>query len=164
VPVEADVFNGSVPLGSETAFSGLDNEPEEQAGTDDHVQGVQAGHAEVEREEELGVGVDGHLSTHFFGQILQLGSLLREILGAEVASAGIIRAVVHIKAEAGDVVLDIFVVVLDGLDAQKDGAQDKSGDQKKENLSRVFVQFLYFTSKVFVGKGADMSQLQIDVF
>src|SRR6266404_6606026 len=35
-----------------------------------------------------------------------------------------------LEIPAGDVVLDVFVVILDGLDAKKDCAEDQSGDEE----------------------------------
>src|SRR6202521_4627907 len=101
VPVEANVFNGSVVLRREAAAQRFLDEPDKQAGADDHVQGVQAGHAKVKGEEKLGVGVGGDVG------------------------AGL-----EIEIPAGDVVLDVFVVILDALDAQKDAAEDQRGDEE----------------------------------
>src|SRR5258708_21178118 len=100
VPVEADVFNGRVVLRREAAAQGFLDEPNDQAGAHDHVQCVQAGHAEIEREEKLGVRVGGGVG------------------------AGL-----KVEIPPGDVMLDIFFVILDALDAKKDAAEDERGDQ-----------------------------------
>src|SRR6266478_9768411 len=101
MPVQADIFYGRVVFRRKAAAQGFLDEPYEQACADDHVQGVEAGHAEVEREEKLGMGV-----------------------GAGVGAR------LELEIQAGDVVLNILVVILDGLDAKKDRAEDQSGDEE----------------------------------
>src|SRR5882762_4881505 len=61
---------------------------------------VQTSHAEIERKEKLGVGVGGGV-------------------GARL----------ELKIPSGDVMLDIFIVVLDGLDSEKQAPEDERGDQ-----------------------------------
>src|SRR6266404_5107255 len=102
VPVEADILDGRVVLRREAAAPRFLDEPKEQAGADDHVQGVQAGHAEIEGEEKLGVGV----------------------------RAGVCAGL-EIKTIAGNMMLDIFFVILDALDAEEDAAEDERGDEAK---------------------------------
>src|ERR1700726_361836 len=92
VPVQADVLHRRVVLRREASAHRFFNKPKEQAGANNHVQGVQAGHAKVEREEKLGVRVGGGVG------------------------AGL-----ELEIPAGDVMLHVFVVVLDRLDAEKDG-------------------------------------------
>src|ERR1019366_829159 len=53
VPVETHDLDGSVVLGPKVAFPCAPDEPEQQAGADDHVQRVKAGQAPVEGHEEL---------------------------------------------------------------------------------------------------------------
>src|SRR5580765_4197219 len=53
VPVETHHFDRTVVLGAEMVLPRTDDEVDEQAGPDDHVQRVQAGHAPVEGHEEL---------------------------------------------------------------------------------------------------------------
>src|SRR6266851_3425339 len=55
VPVQAPHFNGSVVLRSEASLPRHEQEPNENADTNNHVQRVQAGHNEVESKENLGV-------------------------------------------------------------------------------------------------------------
>src|SRR5882724_7714992 len=62
VPVEADIFDGRLVLRREAAAQRFLDEPNEQAGADNHVQGVQAGHAEIEGEEKLSVSVGSRVS------------------------------------------------------------------------------------------------------
>src|SRR5258707_3401278 len=100
VPVEADVFNGRVVLRREAAAQRFLDEPNKQAGAHDHVQGVQAGHAEIEREEKLGVRVGGGVG------------------------AGL-----KVEIPAGNVMLDVFFVILDALDAKKDATEDQGSDE-----------------------------------
>src|SRR6266403_5593858 len=101
VPVQADIFYGRVVFRRKTAAQRFFDQPNEQARADEHVQGVEAGHDKVQREEKLGMGV----------------------------GAGI-GARLELEIQTGNVVLNIFVVILDGLDAKKDGAEDQSGDEE----------------------------------
>src|SRR5258705_9797722 len=55
VPVEAADLNRAVVLGVDRAAPGPDEHPRHDAEADDHVQRVQPGHREVEREEDLRV-------------------------------------------------------------------------------------------------------------
>src|SRR6266478_8739658 len=102
VPVETDVFDRRVLLRRETALERFLDQPNEQARANDHVHGVEAGHREIERKEELRVGVGGH-----------------------------VRAWFEIKTRAGNVVLFILGVIFDGLDAEKNGAKKQSQDKKE---------------------------------
>src|SRR6185369_2074619 len=52
VPVKPGHLNRRVVFRSEVAFLGANQQPGEQADSDDHVQRVHASHAEVEREED----------------------------------------------------------------------------------------------------------------
>src|SRR5258708_9043679 len=99
-PVEADVLNGRVVRRREAAAQRFVDEPNKQAGAHDHVQGVQAGHAEIEREEKLGVRVGGGVG------------------------AGL-----KVEIPAGNVMLDVFFVILDALDAKKDATEDQGSDE-----------------------------------
>src|ERR1700682_637175 len=53
VPVEAGHLDRRVPLRGVSPLAGLDDENGQDAEADDHVQGVEARHREVERKEEL---------------------------------------------------------------------------------------------------------------
>src|SRR5258708_32237677 len=53
VPVETHDLDGSVVLGTEVAFPGAPDEPDQKAGADYHVQRVKPGQAPVEGHEEL---------------------------------------------------------------------------------------------------------------
>src|SRR5216683_470758 len=53
VPVQAEAFERVVPLGGVAPLPGGEQQVAEQTDADDHVQGVQPGHAEIEREEDL---------------------------------------------------------------------------------------------------------------
>src|SRR5258707_15020891 len=88
MPVQADIFYGRVVFRRKAAARRFFDEPYEQACADDHVQGVEAGHAKVQREEKLGMGV----------------------------GAGI-GAWLELEIQAGNVGRDVFGVILDGLDA-----------------------------------------------
>src|SRR5712664_288952 len=102
VPVEGDIFDRRVVLRREAAAQRFLDEPNEQAGTDDHVQGVQAGHPEIKGEEKLSVRVGGGVCARL-----------------------------EIKTIAGNMMLDIFLVILDALDAEEDAAEDERGDEAK---------------------------------
>src|SRR3984893_5898253 len=47
-----------------------------------------------------------------------------------IAGHGMRRMVLHVKAAAGDEMVVEFLLVFDGLDAKKDGAKSKRGDQE----------------------------------
>src|SRR5881398_97325 len=90
MPVEADDFNGRVVLWREAATQRDSDEPDNQAGANDHVQGVQAGHGEIKREIELrvrvGVGiVRGNCG---FFQFLPLESKCLRIIRWHLLSSG----------------------------------------------------------------------------
>jgi hypothetical protein len=58
VPVQAYIFDGRVVIGVEAAFAGLQNQPEQKTGTYNHVESMQTGHAEIQREIKLRVGIE----------------------------------------------------------------------------------------------------------
>src|SRR3974377_394964 len=58
VPVQPHYFYRRVINGSEAAFEGLPNYPDQQSCPDDHVQSVQTGHGEVQREIELRMSIE----------------------------------------------------------------------------------------------------------
>src|ERR1700751_6441644 len=102
MPVQPDQFDGRFIRRREAVAQRLLDQPDEQSRAYDHVQGVQTGHGEIEREEELSVGVGGNRGTRLETEI-----------------------------PAGGVMLDVFVVILDRLDAQEDASKKKRGDQEK---------------------------------
>ena len=77
------------------------------------------------------MGVDGNLTAHLFVNSFSSTFSFASSSGVRSAGAGIVRAVVHVKAETGDVVLNEFVVVLDALDAEEDGAEDQGGNEEE---------------------------------
>src|SRR6266849_6391279 len=106
MPVQPDVLHRSVVLRREAPAQRFFDEPEQQARADDHVQGVQPGHAKVQGKEKLRVGIGGHVGAGF-----------------------------KIKIPAGDVVLDVFVVVLDAFDAEKHAAEyQRRNEEKRQKL------------------------------
>src|SRR5882762_6686115 len=126
VPVQTHDFNGGVVLRREAAAERIPDEPNEQACTNDHVQGVQAGHSKVQREVELAMRIDVWVLRESLIHFLLLqGQFLKVIAGH-----GMRRMVLHVKAEAGDEMVVEFLLVFDGLDAKKDGAKTKRGDQE----------------------------------
>src|SRR6266566_2359127 len=108
-----------------------DRQPEDRAYDDKlgalgTIAGVHDGHAEIEGEiklaVEVNVRVDGESLIHFLflqGQFLKV-----------IAGHGMRRMVLHVKAVAGDEMVVEFLLVFDGLDAKKDGAKTKRGDQE----------------------------------
>src|SRR5260370_42106174 len=61
MPVQPDVLDRSVVLRSETAAQRFSDEPDQQAGADNHVQIGQPGHAKIQQKEKLRVGIRGHV-------------------------------------------------------------------------------------------------------
>src|ERR1700694_3382953 len=53
MPVQPDALERIVPFGGVAALPGGQQQVAEQPDADDHVQGVQPGHGEIEREEDL---------------------------------------------------------------------------------------------------------------
>src|SRR5207253_7138203 len=85
-------------------------EPSEYAESHDHVQGVEAGHDEIKREEDLGVLRVGVWAT-------MSGNLL----------------VVETETYARNVVLFEFVFVLDALDAEEGDAEEHSENEHQDH-------------------------------
>src|ERR1019366_7170515 len=105
VPVETAHLERRVVLGCEAAFPCHDQEPGEEAESDDHVEGVQAGHDEVQSKENLGVLRVGVLT-----------AMARNLL---------------MKAEgsAGNVMLIELVFIFDSFDTEED-ASEKHGERE----------------------------------
>src|SRR5271155_2694085 len=101
MPIQTKVIDGGgMPIGIGAMVS-LVKQDEQNTDADDHVQGVHAGHGKVQEEEELG--------------------MLRHIRSQrDISFVGWMDKVFDAKACPGDVVLGVFVVVLDRLDAQED--------------------------------------------
>src|ERR1044072_3024394 len=59
VPIKPAEVDGRVISGAVNAFARLHDQPDQKTGADHHVQGVQAGHGEIEREEQLRVSLVG---------------------------------------------------------------------------------------------------------
>ena len=97
VPVEAADFDRGVLFWGEASLPGHGQQPGKNPEADDHVQRVQAGHDEIEREENLRVARVGVLP----------------------GMAGD-RHMIETERRAGDVMLFEFVFVFDALDAEKD--------------------------------------------
>src|SRR2546425_9799076 len=101
VPVQASHLDGSVVVGGEASFPGGGQKPEEDSHTDDHVQRMQAGHHEIEREENL--------------RVLRIGVLI-----------GMSRnMLVKLKRSAGHVMFFELLPVFDSLDAKEGQTQDQ---------------------------------------
>src|SRR5580704_1162671 len=78
--------------------------------------------------------VEGLLAAFVFGRLVNFLGLVLEGFSTQVASRRIVEAVVDVKAGAGDMMLDIFIVVFNGLHAEEDTAQkqgknEEGGDQ-----------------------------------
>ena len=74
--------------------------------------------------------VEGLLAAFVFGRLVNFLSLVLEGFSTQVASRRIVEAVVDVKAGAGDVMLDIFIVVLNGLHAEEDAAQKQGKNEE----------------------------------
>src|ERR1035441_9431164 len=109
VPVETAHLERRVVLGCEAAFPCHYQEPGEEAESDDHVEGVQAGHDEVQSKENLGVLRVGVLT-----------AMARNLL---------------MKAEgsAGNVMLIALVFRFDWFDTEE-GASEKHGIEYKDKF------------------------------
>src|ERR1700733_1201100 len=111
VPVESTDFDGRVIFGRETAFPRRVQEPGKKTEADNHVQSVQAGHDEIEREKDFSVA--------------RIGVLIGMARNWNVIEA---------EGRAGNVMLFEFVFVLIGLDAEENHTEkhgdDEAADQK----------------------------------
>src|SRR4029077_18869551 len=95
VPVQAAHFDGRVVLRRVTSLPGVIGQENENPNSDDHVQGVQPGHGEIQREINLLVArVDVNVGVVF-------------------------SQLIYVKRWTRDVVLCVFVVPLDPFDPQK---------------------------------------------
>src|SRR5579863_1741658 len=57
VPIQPANLNGGVILWAVRVLPGLERQIEKQTNADHHVQGVHAGHGEIQREKDLGVSL-----------------------------------------------------------------------------------------------------------
>ena len=116
MPVQAEVFNHRVMMRWIRSVRRPVDKEDQDPHSDDHVQGVHSGHRKVKREE------DGCLRGH---------------VGRNQFLALLCTIVVEIEICAGNVVFDIFLVVLDALDSKEDAAQCQGRYQPKyEQLAR----------------------------
>src|SRR5713226_1670584 len=126
MPVQADDFDGRVVLRREAATETSLDEPEEQASADDHVQGVQAGHAEIQREIKLAVEIDIRIALEGLLHFLFFPGQFFKVIGG-----GRMRgAITHVEAMAGNEMVVELLLVFDRFDAKKDSAESKRGDQE----------------------------------
>src|ERR1700683_1348695 len=96
VPIQPEVIDGrGMPI-DVSAVPSLVEQNEQNADTDDHVQGVHAGHGKVKKEEELCV----------------LRHVRRQ---RNIPLIGGMNKVFHAETCAWDVVLNVFVVILHRL-------------------------------------------------
>src|ERR1700730_8499652 len=101
VPIQSEVIDGrGMSVGIRTVVC-LVEQNEQNADTDDHVQGVHAGHGKVKEEEELGV----------------LRHIRRQ---RNIPLVRWMNKIFHAKACPGDVVLGVLVVIFNRLDTQED--------------------------------------------
>src|ERR1700733_14106231 len=101
VPIESEVIDGrSMPVDIRPVPR-LVEQNEQNTDTDDHVQGVHASHGKVKKEVEL------RMLSHVRRQ-------------RNIPLVGRVDKVLHAEACPRDVVFDVFVVILHGLDAQED--------------------------------------------
>jgi len=111
----------------ETAGKGTLDEPDEEAGADDHVESVQAGHTEIKGEIKLAMEVDcpdrrrtPYPLPLFQGQFLKV-----------VSRHGMRWMILHVEASAGDEMMVELLFVFDRFDAQKDSAETKRRRSRK---------------------------------
>src|SRR5260370_13319764 len=102
--VQADIIEWSGVRRGEAAFERIRDQPKEQHGADNHVRDVQAGHTKIKREEKLRVSIGGDVG------------------------AGL-----ELERKAGDVVLDVLVVIFLRPHAEKDAAQEQRERETKSN-------------------------------
>src|SRR6202521_4570878 len=133
VPVQTHDFNGGVVLRREAASEGTFDEPEEEAGAHDHVQGVQTCHPKVEGEIKLTVRIDVRIVRESLFDFFFLQSQFFWI----IAGHGMRGVVLHVKAAARNEVVVELLLVFDSFDAKKDGTEAKGGDQENAD------QFLF---------------------
>src|SRR5207302_2264924 len=131
VPVEAHDFHGVVVLRGEAGTKRNLDEPDEEAGADNHVQGMQAGHGEIERKIKLSVGIDIGVVLRILGrsgffQFLSFGGNFLGVIGRQ----GMPGVIPNIEIAAGDEMVVEFLLVFDDLDAEEDAAESKRGNQK----------------------------------
>jgi hypothetical protein len=119
MPVKAYILDGSVVPRGEPAFQGLQEQPEYKTNANDHVQGMQASHAEIERKIELSVGIEAGI---LLEGLLELRSLLRAF-----------RMIAEIEMVAGNEVVLEFLRILDKLDAQEAATQNHGGHEEYGN-------------------------------
>src|SRR6185369_1759538 len=82
VPVETRTLQRRVVREVETTLPGRPDERRENAQSDDHVQGVQAGHHEVEREEDLRLLARGSLKVLILRREMRAGNqVVGELVG-----------------------------------------------------------------------------------
>ena len=104
MPVQSEVFyRRDVPRGEVASIRSM-RQPEQETDADDHVDGVHAGHGEVEREEDLGA------LRHVRSERL----LVHDAVCTRIDKLG------DVKMRAGDVVLLPLLVVLVVLDPKEE--------------------------------------------
>src|SRR5215510_16514492 len=109
--VQADNFHRRVVLRRKAAAERNFDKLYEQLGPDDHVQSVQASHAEVERKIELSMGLDVRVVVRGSG-LLQL-FLLNSKFFRIISGRGVLDAIPNIKAVTGDQMVVEFLLVFD---------------------------------------------------
>ncbi len=121
MPVQTDDFDWRVVLRRETSGQRNFDEPDQQAGADDHVQGVQAGHAKVERKIELRVGLDVRVSK---GCFVKLFSFIIQVFFFYFGFRfRVVDLIPDVEAVPGKQMVVEFLLVLDYLNAKKHGPE-----------------------------------------
>src|SRR5713101_985306 len=130
MPVEPDELHGRVVVRRKAPAKRLLDQPDQQARSNNHVQGVKPGHTKIEREIELGVGVEVRIPRE---GLLQLFLLPLDHLGS-VRGGGILRMIVDVEAVTRNQVVLELLRILDDLDAEKCAAEDQRKNQENRNL------------------------------
>src|SRR6185503_6615023 len=121
VPVEAEVFDECDVAGGVGTGSGSEDHEHENTDSDDHVEGVHAGHGEIEEEVEFGVP----------GHVVRQRLILVFLVDFGVALW--VKERLHAVMEARDVMLLDLLSILDGLNTKEDETEyEGNGEAEKE--------------------------------
>ena len=124
------ISTGVLYVGVNRPDDRLLDQPQQHARAHDHVQGVQSGHSEVQRKIKLRVRIQVGI---FLESLAQFFFFRGNFFGI-VVGGRILRAIIDLKVVAGNQVVIELLLVLDYFNAQKRGAQNQRGDQKRGGL------------------------------
>src|SRR3984957_13600939 len=138
VPIQTHKIDGGTVFGIESPLKRLLDQPNQEAGADNHVQRVQPGHRKVQGEKELRVSVGANGSARL-----------------------------EIEVQARNVVFDEFLVIFDALDAKKHAAEDQGQDQEdRDELLFAYLcspdRHCHGQTAANENDGVDRAQRQVD--